>query len=70
MCRKVNQPPITERISDVRGSEIFGIWVMGLIVGALGVVLITLATRAIIRAGADREADRGVPRPPANIFRQ
>jgi hypothetical protein len=31
--------------------------------GALGVVLITLATRAIIRAAADREADRGVTRP-------
>jgi len=42
--------------NKLRAQFIFG-------AGALGVVLITLATRAIIRAAADREADRGVPRP-------
>jgi hypothetical protein len=34
----------------VRGPEIFVVWVTGIILGALGVVLNTLATRAIIRA--------------------
>jgi hypothetical protein len=52
-----------ENGTKLRAQFIFG-------AGALGVVLITLATRAIIRAAADREADRGVPRPPANILRQ
>jgi hypothetical protein len=50
---------VTLTNADKQGPEIFGVWVASIILGALGVVLITLATRAIIRARrAEREADK------------